>query len=193
MRTHNGADVCMYLSSVVKEQPAQRPIESRAPYSMHGSLSIHMRGGADGDRTHDLGLAKPALSQLSYGPVPCWRDVPSRLMGTALRMVGLERVELSTPRLSSVCSNQLSYRPVPKPAHFVFSKNDRSELSGSGARGSTAYTRPGQQESAQGMIFFARCWGRGRQQAACAWSRGRLNAPRSRTPSLVNDRASPPP
>jgi hypothetical protein len=28
--------------------------------------------------------------------------------------VGLERFELSTPRLSSVCSNQLSYRPRPK-------------------------------------------------------------------------------
>ena len=28
-------------------------------------------------------------------------------------MVGLERFELSTPRLSSVCSNQLSYWPVP--------------------------------------------------------------------------------
>ena len=26
-------------------------------------------------------------------------------------MVGLDRVELSTPRLSSACSNQLSYRP----------------------------------------------------------------------------------
>ena len=26
-------------------------------------------------------------------------------------MVGLDRLELSTPRLSSVCSNQLSYRP----------------------------------------------------------------------------------
>ena len=26
-------------------------------------------------------------------------------------MVGLDRFELSTPRLSSVCSNQLSYRP----------------------------------------------------------------------------------
>src|SRR5690606_35152316 len=28
--------------------------------------------------------------------------------------VGLERFELSTPRLSSVCSNQLSYRPQPR-------------------------------------------------------------------------------
>ena len=29
-------------------------------------------------------------------------------------MVGLERLELSTPRLSSVCSNQLSYKPPEK-------------------------------------------------------------------------------
>ena len=29
-------------------------------------------GGAEGDRTLDLRLAKPALSQLSYGPIePC--------------------------------------------------------------------------------------------------------------------------
>jgi hypothetical protein len=53
------------------------------------------RGGADRDRTDDIQLAKLALSQLSYGPF----------------VVGLDRFELSTPRLSSVCSNQLSYRP----------------------------------------------------------------------------------
>ena len=29
-----------------------------------------VHGGDDGDRTHDLRLAKPALSQLSYVPVP---------------------------------------------------------------------------------------------------------------------------
>ena len=29
-------------------------------------------------------------------------------------MVGLTRLELVTPRLSSVCSNQLSYRPLIK-------------------------------------------------------------------------------
>jgi hypothetical protein len=29
------------------------------------------------------------------------------------QMVGLGRLELPTPRLSSVCSNQLSYRPIP--------------------------------------------------------------------------------
>jgi hypothetical protein len=31
-------------------------------------------------------------------------------------LVGLSRFELLTPRLSSVCSNQLSYRPL-KPAN----------------------------------------------------------------------------
>ena len=34
-----------------------------------------LRGGDDGDRTHDLRLAKPALSQLSY--VPVWADSAS--------------------------------------------------------------------------------------------------------------------
>ena len=33
------------------------------------------------------------------------------LLASPLNAVGLERFELSTPRLSSVCSNQLSYRP----------------------------------------------------------------------------------
>ena len=56
--------------------------------------------GADRDRTDDLRLAKPPLSQLSYSPV------------RSKSMVGLDRFELSTPRLSSVCSNQLSYRPI---------------------------------------------------------------------------------
>jgi hypothetical protein len=41
-----------------------------------------------------------------------------------LEVVGLSRFELLTPRLSSVCSNQLSYRPAQaqafqrKPRHF---------------------------------------------------------------------------
>jgi hypothetical protein len=62
--------------------------------------SILSDGGADRDRTDDVQLAKLALSQLSYGPR--W-------------LVGLDRFELSTPRLSSVCSNQLSYRPIKPP------------------------------------------------------------------------------
>lgn len=31
-------------------------------------LALRIHGGDDGDRTHDLRLAKPALSQLSYVP-----------------------------------------------------------------------------------------------------------------------------
>ncbi len=58
-------------------------------------------GGADRDRTDDLRLAKPALSQLSYSPV---------------ELVGLGRFELPTSRLSGVRSNQLSYRPDLAPA-----------------------------------------------------------------------------
>ena len=62
-------------------------------------LVSNLRGGARRDRTDDLMLAKHALSQLSYGPI------------SAQIMVGLGGFEPPTPRLSSVCSNQLSYRP----------------------------------------------------------------------------------
>ena len=59
-------------------------------------------GGANRDRTGDLLLAKQALSQLSYGPGNS---------GRSSWLVGLGGLEPPTPRLSSVCSNQLSYRP----------------------------------------------------------------------------------
>jgi hypothetical protein len=58
---------------------------------------IKTSGGPDRDRTDDLLNANQALSQLSYGPTK--------------KVVGLARLELATPRLSSVCSNQLSYKP----------------------------------------------------------------------------------
>jgi hypothetical protein len=57
-------------------------------------------GGAEGVRTPDPRLAKPMLSQLSYSPVCAFGE-----------LVGLDRVELSTSRLSGVRSNHLSYRP----------------------------------------------------------------------------------
>ena len=50
-------------------------------------------------------------------PVPALRvggTCPPRR--AARSVVGLGRFELPTPRLSSVCSNQLSYRPVPRPS-----------------------------------------------------------------------------
>ncbi len=69
-------------------------------------------GGAERARTADPLLAKQALSQLSYSPF--LRDKPSK-PGVTIRatpfLVGLDRVELSTSRLSGVRSNQLSYRP----------------------------------------------------------------------------------
>ena len=66
-------------------------------------------GGADRDRTDDLRLAKPALSQLSYSPL--W-------------VVGLGRFELPTSRLSGVRSNHLSYRPA-QGLGILTSKTDR--------------------------------------------------------------------
>ena len=53
-------------------------------------------GGAEEDRTPDPLLAKQVLSQLSYSP---------------LKMVGPEGFEPSTPVLSGLCSNKLSYGP----------------------------------------------------------------------------------
>jgi hypothetical protein len=41
--------------------------------------------------------------------------LPAELRPPAVGLVGLDRFELSTPRLSSVCSNQLSYRPLIAP------------------------------------------------------------------------------
>ena len=65
--------------------------------------SRFVTGGDDRDRTDDLRLAKPALSQLSYIPMLYRSVFPS--------LVGLSGVEPLTSRLSGVRSNQLSYRP----------------------------------------------------------------------------------
>jgi hypothetical protein len=70
-------------------------------------------GGARRDRTDDLMLAKHALSQLSYGPVPedeCLKLEERRMR--SIKVVGLGRLELPTSRLSSARSNQLSYKPL---------------------------------------------------------------------------------
>ena len=71
-------------------------------------------GGAERDRTADPLLAKQALSQLSYSPtvgsLPLIHGVNRRALGNP-QMVGLDRLELSTSRLSGVRSNHLSYRP----------------------------------------------------------------------------------
>ncbi len=55
-------------------------------------------GGGERSRTDDLLRARQALSRLSYAPI-------------LTMVVGLDRLELSTSRLSGVRSNHLSYRP----------------------------------------------------------------------------------
>ena len=76
-------------------------------------------GGARRDRTDDLMLAKHALSQLSYGPVPedeCFTSIIETFLFRgkphSIKVVGLGRLELPTSRLSSARSNQLSYKPL---------------------------------------------------------------------------------
>jgi hypothetical protein len=81
-------------------------------------------GGARRDRTDDLKLAKLALSQLSYGPVELERTGVAAGIGTDV--VGPGRFELPTPRLSSVCSNQLSYGPSPAAACRYWARNHLS-------------------------------------------------------------------
>ena len=67
-------------------------------------------GGGERIRTDDIVLAKHALYQLSYTPgeLSCLDRVVGPLWGP---LVGPERLELSTSRLSSARSNQLSYGP----------------------------------------------------------------------------------
>ena len=68
------------------------------------------RGGDDRDRTGDPLLAKQVLSQLSYAPMA--KEARRTFADPASArpvMVGQGGFEPPTPRLSSVCSNQLSY------------------------------------------------------------------------------------
>ena len=91
---------------------------SRTIYSGSFRRSSIPSGGARRDRTDDLMLAKHALSQLSYGPVPedeCFTSaMETHLVKEkthSIKVVGLGRLELPTSRLSSARSNQLSYKP----------------------------------------------------------------------------------
>ena len=58
-----------------------------------------------GIRTPDPDLAKVVLYQLSYAPI--WAEPRG-----AAKVVGLSGLEPETSRLSGVCSNQLSYKPI---------------------------------------------------------------------------------
>jgi hypothetical protein len=100
------------------QSDVSRTIISRPCCFKAARRSSTSSGGARRDRTDDLMLAKHALSQLSYGPVPedeCFTSaVETHLPEKArsIKVVGLGRLELPTSRLSSARSNQLSYKPL---------------------------------------------------------------------------------
>ena|GEM_PF-1828521 len=86
--------------------------------SMYFQYCIHMNTiylffcGSERNRTDDLLNANQALSQLSYGPMIC-SDTNSMMTICSHRLsVGPSGLEPPTSRLSGVCSNQLSYRPM---------------------------------------------------------------------------------
>ena len=97
------------LASPRSSNPANQahPIADLEPPSLRGP------GGGDRVRTDDPLLAKQVLSQLSYAPKarsrrPARKTLQRQPHGPAT-MVGQGGFEPPTPRLSSVCSNQLSY------------------------------------------------------------------------------------
>ena len=105
---------CVSVYSVVKEPPTRTT-----------GRTTNL-GGAERDRTADPLVANQVLSQLSYSPLPCpcyescarssWRRMHAFVQHEPdgrSQMVGLDRIELSTSRLSGVRSNHLSYRPIP--------------------------------------------------------------------------------
>ena len=80
---------------------APQSFSVRVPFPLKPSRNLDL-GGGDRDRTDDLRLAKPSLSQLSYAPS---RRAADELVGR----VGLEP---TTSPLSGVRSNHLSYQPI---------------------------------------------------------------------------------
>lgn len=127
--THTGPEACRRLFGGRPERSAKG-----------ATASGQNNGGAERDRTADPLLAKQVLSQLSYSPIssiaptfigvrqlPRHRPFPAAPCAAKRQsMVGPGRLELPTPRLSSVCSNQLSYGPIlVKPVQTAINHPDR--------------------------------------------------------------------
>ena len=106
----------MGYATAFKAEPPVVPRAARRP------------GGARRSRTDDILLAKQALYQLSYGPIPRNGAKPRRAVGDAVLrlrtpsepevLVGPGRLELPTLRLSGVRSNHLSYGPMAATARL---------------------------------------------------------------------------
>ena len=132
---HTGQRPVADLPSIYR-RAAARPERSAKGATASGQNN----GGAERDRTADPLLAKQVLSQLSYSPIssiapnffgvrqlPRHRSFPAApCVAKRQSMVGPGRLELPTPRLSSVCSNQLSYGPIlVKPVQTAINHPDR--------------------------------------------------------------------
>ena len=101
-----------------------RPMQTFISLSGYDVSSTKMNGGAERDRTADPLLAKQVLSQLSYSPSPSTSTIRSKE-----NMVGPGRLELPTPRLSSVCSNRLSYGPDLRVPTLIEPTGDSQSIS----------------------------------------------------------------
>ena len=108
---------CLLSSSLVKERRPRRWFSeawssSRLWWSRSGSNRRFpaCKAGALPAELRPRALSSPRARR--WAPLPLHPSYPSPRRA----VVGLERFELSTPRLSSVCSNQLSYRPSSRPA-----------------------------------------------------------------------------
>lgn len=139
----------MYAEQASGSKPMQNVyFFKRQKYRSPFSLNTNRFGGAERDRTADPLLAKQVLSQLSYSPsssitsrtkpqgsatihIACHSIIPNP--HSHMQMVGPGRLELPTPRLSSVCSNQLSYGPIRETGRrgFVFLKKEKRGRRGS--------------------------------------------------------------
>ena len=64
-----------------------------------------------GPHSHDLSPPAYRSRRCWQRQLAGWLANPGSSRSSERRLVGLSRFELLTPRLSSVCSNQLSYRP----------------------------------------------------------------------------------
>ena len=116
LRSKARIDLLFTMSEIPHAHPVGQHMQSdvsRTNQIKQSSHSIEPSGGARRDRTDDLMLAKHALSQLSYGPVP-----EDERCSALIMMVGLGRLELPTSRLSSARSNQLSYKPLTREARM---------------------------------------------------------------------------
>ena len=121
-QTESNRVACRHLISQSRRQTAATS-DARKPHDFKQKSLIRrvceqgFSSGDDGDRTRNLRLAKPALSQLSYVPRGRNLDSPSGLQnqkaaeGSGGLRVGVLGFEPRTSALSELRSSQLSYTP----------------------------------------------------------------------------------